>query len=290
MRSFVALAAELNFGRAAVGLHVTQPALSQQIRQLERAVGVALVDRSLRAIRLTRAGEAFLPECVATLEAADKAIRIARNAESADSGIVRLGFAGALSIDAVSVLARSVRQRHPGIELVITASHSSAEVMDLLAAGKLDIGFTALQRVVPGLNSRAVGDDPVGALVSTDHPLAKAGEIALADLSEETFVLTSPAAGLRLRDEAIEACTDAGFRPLRIHEAPDTLTLLALVAAGVGVSVVPTRMAREVQNGLVFLRLSDVQRSLRTMVAWRSAEPFAAQQKVLDAVGKVYAS
>ncbi|NVN00201.1 LysR substrate-binding domain-containing protein [Arthrobacter sp. SDTb3-6] len=286
MRAFVALAQELNYGRAAAALHVTQPALSFQIKQLERELGVPLVDRSFRAISLTRAGEAFLPECAATLESVAKSVRMARNAHSEDSGVVRLGFAGALSVETVSLLARTVRQGFPAIELAITASHTSSEVIDFLAAGKLDIGFTAEQRLLPGIDSTVLGDDPMGLLVATDHPLSSAGETALAELAGEPFVLTSVAAGLRLRDEALEACLDAGFRPQRIHDAPDTMTMLALVAAGVGVAVAPTRMAREAHSGVVYVPLSDVRRSLRTMVAWRTAQPFAAQLKVLGIIAE----
>ena len=94
MRTFVAVATELNYGRAAQTLHLTQPAVSQQIHQLEKDVGVELVDRTGRTVRLTPAGEGFLPLCVETLTTADNAVRAARNSGNTDRGVVRVGFAG----------------------------------------------------------------------------------------------------------------------------------------------------------------------------------------------------
>lgn len=243
MRTFVAVAEELNYGRAAQRLHLTQPAVSQQIRQLEKDVGVELVDRTGRYTQLTPAGEGFLPHCLATLGEADNAVRAARNTGDSDRGVIRIGFAGALATSTVAAIARAVRQQYPGIELRITASHSSAGVMEMLQADTLDIGFTALQRTVPGISSRRMGAQPVGLVVASDHPVAGRETVRLGDFSDAAFILTDLPAGLQLRDVAIEACLDAGFRPRVVQETPDTLTLVALVAAGIGVSVLPERFA-----------------------------------------------
>ncbi len=282
MRTFVAVAAELNYGRAAQRLHLTQPAVSQQIRQLERDIGVELIDRSARAVRLTASGEGFLPLCHETLDMADRAMRAALNAGSVDRGLVRVGFAGALSTAAVASLARTVREKHPGIELRITASHSSAGIMDLLQADGLDIGFTGMQRSVPGISTRLIGSDRMGLVVASDHPLAGEKKVALARFAEEPFVLTDLHAGLQLREEAIEACVDAGFRPRVVQEAPDTLTVMALVAAGIGATVAPTRFTGEASGALSFLELTDVDRRLNTVVAWRSTQAFGALGRVLE--------
>lgn len=281
MRTFVAVATELNYGRAAQRLHLTQPAVTQQIRLLEKDVRVELVDRSGRAIRLTPAGEGFLPLCKETLSMADAAVRAALNAESSDRGLVRIGFAGALSTPTVAGLARSVREVHPGIGLRITASHSSSGIMDLLQADRLDVGFTGMQRSVAGISTRLISSQRLGVVVASDHPLAGKGAVALADLSDAAFVLTDLPSGLQLRDQAIEACLDAGFRPQVVQEVPDTLTVLALVAAGIGITLLPFRFAEEAGGTVAFLSLTDVERHLRTVVAWRSSPGFGALSRVL---------
>lgn len=284
MRTFVAVARELNFGRAAIGLHISQPAVSQQITQLERSVGTRLIDRSSRRIRLTAAGEAFLPLCAASIASADEAIRAAMNAESPDRGIVRIGFAGSPGAEIFSALARAVRLRYPGIELRIVASLSSAAVMDRLSGGDLDVGFTAEERSVHGVSALLLSAEPLAVAVASDHPLARRSSVRLADLSDEPFVLTSAAAGLRVRDVAIEACIDVGFRPRVAQEADDAQTVLALVSAGIGVTITAGALLGSAAPVVQLLRITDVSRTLRTIVAWRSEHMFGALRSVLSVI------
>lgn len=287
MRTFATVASELNYGRAASALHVSQPAVSQQIAQLERDVGVVLFERSRRGVRLTPAGQAFLPLCEQTLGSADAAVRAARNAQSSDEGIVRVAFAGAPSAPVVSALARAVRDRFPGIELQIHASLTSSRVMDQLAADELDLGFTADSRSVPGVETRLVSADQLDLAVAIDHPLAGRSSVRLADLAGTRFVLAAPAAGLRLREEAIEACIEAGFRPRIVQEAEDTQTVLALVAAGIGVTLIPKGLVGNAATAIALVPISDVRRSLRTVAGWRTVTGFGALQRVLDIVEEI---
>ncbi len=287
VRTFVAVAQELNYGRAAEKLHVSQPAVSQQIFQLEKAVGVRLVDRTTRSVALTRAGEAFLPLSLEVLAKADEAVRAARNSERNDHGVVRIGFAGAMGSASVGAITRLVRSSYPGIELRFQAALGSAEVLDLVAAGGLDIGFTAGQRSVQGVRLRTIDDDSMGCLVPLDHPIALRDSVKLASLRDVGFVLLDPSLGLRLREEAIEACVDVGFRPRVVQDAPDSSTLFALVAAGVGVSITAGRFAASAQ-GTAFVPFSDVTRRLRTVVAWREDPSFGALQHVLGIIVEIH--
>lgn len=287
MRTFAAVAHELNYGRAASALHISQPAVSQQIAQLERDVGVVLFERSRRGVRLTPAGQAFLPLCEQTLSSAHASVRAARNAQSSDQGIVRVAFAGAPSAPVVSALARSVRERFPGIELQIHASLTSSQVMDRLAADELDLGFTADSRSVPGVATRLVSADQLDLAVAIDHPLASHSSARLAELAEARFVLAAASAGLRLREEAVEACIDAGFRPRIVQEAEDTQTVLALVAAGIGVTLIPGGLVGNAATAIRLVPISDVRRPLRTVAAWRTVPGFGALQRVLDVVNEI---
>ena len=287
--SFVALASELNYRRAAETLHLSQPAVSQHIRLLEASVGVQLVERSTRSVSLSRAGEAFLPYAKQTLESADAAVRVARNSERDDHGIVRIGFAGAMGAAAVADISRLTRRRHPGIELRFSAQLGSGQVMDMLANDTLDIGFTAEHRTATGLGSRLVSDEPLGVVAASDHPLAALSEVSLSSLSEESFVFVDADRGLRLRQEAIEACVDAGFRPRIVQDAPDTATAFALAAAGVGLTMATEPFARAFP-ATVFVPLTDVSRRLRTFVVWRDEPGFGALRLVLAVVGETFDS
>lgn len=284
MRTFIEVAKELNYGRAAVILHISQPAVSQQIRQLERAVGTPLLERNSRSVALTSAGRAFLPRCEETLETADSAVREALNAVSGDRGIVRLGFAGAMAGPHVSAATKEVRERFPGIELRISASLHTAGVLEQLSANKLDVGFMAQQRDVAGISTRLVSAASLCAVVPLDHRLAGRDGVALATLVDEPFVLMASAAGLRLGDLAVQACLDVGFSPKVAQEAPDTYTLLALVSAGVGISVVPDVMEGVWTGGAAFIPLTDVDRVLNSVVAWRQASESGALRKVLEII------
>jgi DNA-binding transcriptional LysR family regulator len=287
MRTFVAVATERNYRRAAISLHVSQPAVSQQIRKLEAEVGVQLLERSTRSVSLTPAGDAFLPLAMKTLKKADEAVRAARNSERDDHGIVRIGFAGAMGAPFVAEIARLVRQRHPGIELIFQAQLASGVVMDMLSAGDLDIGFTADARPVRGIRSRALRSDGFSVIMPTDHPLATAESLPLASLADETFVLLDAARGLRLREAAIDVCVDVGFRPRIVQDAPDTVTVFSLVSAGVGLSIVPTGFVTPTP-GVADVPLSDVEREFSTVIAWRLSPGFGALRRVLAVIDEVF--
>lgn len=281
MRTFVEVARELNYGRAAVVLHISQPAVSQQIRALERSVGTQLLARNSRSVSLTAAGTAFLPRCRETLAAADSAVRDALNAVDGDRGVVRMGFAGGMAGPAISALTGEVRRRFPGIELQISASLHTAGVLEQLAGNKLDLGFMAEQRDVPGISTRLISAAALCAVVPPNHPAAALDRVALASLADEPFVLIASKAGLKLGDIAVEACLDVGFSPRVVQDAPDTFTMLALVGAGVGISVVPDPMMEQWNGGAVFVPLSDVDRRLRSVIAWRSSEQSGALRTVV---------
>jgi DNA-binding transcriptional LysR family regulator len=290
MRTFVVVAEELNYSRAATVLHMTQPAVSQRIMQLERELGFPLFERLPRGLRLSAPGAAFLPECRRVLEGAERAVRLARNAVGPDSGLVRLGFAGALSAPTVSQLARDVRACAPGIELSFVSGLTSDGVIDRLTVDELDIGFTAAGRTARGIDSRVLSSDPLDLVVAWDDPFASREETRLADMSTAPFVMISPASGLRLRDIADQACLDAGFSPRIAQEASDMQTVLALVAAGVGVTLLPRRLAGPASETLAFLRTKDVERRLVTIVAWQHEHVFGARNVVLDVIAGLYRS
>ncbi|GEB47675.1 MULTISPECIES: LysR family transcriptional regulator [Streptomyces] len=281
LSSFVAVAEELHFGRAARRLNMAQPPLSQQIRRLERELGVQLFERSTRSVRLTGAGASFLPPVRRILEDLRAATRAAEAAGRGESGRVSIGFAGASSHATLPPLTRAVRAAHPGIELVMCgqmyAHRALAEVVD----GSLDLGFVRLPVQRPSVSTRVIAEEELVCALWADHPLARRPRIDVADLAGEPFVGFPAGAGSSLREAMTAACERAGHTPRIVQEAPDTHTILALVAMGVGVTLTLTSCMHVQQTGLVYRPLTGPPVLLRSALAWRTDNPSAALHSVL---------
>src|ERR1700712_4055163 len=187
MRTFMVVSRELNFGCAARLLRIAQPAVSQHIAQLEKALGVVLFDRSTRSVTLTAAGAAFLGPCQAVLDAADAAARAAQNAGTGEVGLVRVGFTGAFANEGVARLAGAVRRRYPRLELSLVGSVNSELVLNQLVSDQIDIGIMSAGYQHPRIAQRFLGANRLGVLVPTDHRFAVEKSIDIADLRDEPF-------------------------------------------------------------------------------------------------------
>ena len=281
LSSFVAVAEELHFGRAAKRLHMAQPPLSQQIRQLERGLGVQLFERSTRSVRLTSAGEAFLKPVRTVLEDLEIATRVAQAAGRGEYGRVSVGFAGASSHTTLPLLTRAVRAAHPGIELVMQGQTYANRALARVADGSLDLGFVRMPAPQPGVATRVIDQEELVCALPADHRLAQRDRIAVADLAGEPFVSFPSNAGSSLRDCMLQACEDAGHSARIVQEAPDSYTILALVAMGVGVTLTLTSCMHIQQTGLVYRPLSGPPVVQEAALAWRTDNPSAALRAVL---------
>lgn len=282
LTAFVAVAEELHFGRAAKRLQMAQPPLSQQIRQLEKELGVRLFERNTRSVRLTNAGESFLEPARAVLDDVEIAVGAAKAAGRGEYGRVTVGFAGASSHEALPVLTRAVRAAHPGLELVMRGQTYADVALARVADGTLDLGFVRLPVNQPGVNTRVIEVEELICALPTDHRLASLERVPIAELAEEPFVSFPSNAGSTLRDALVKACVAGGFTPRVVQEAPDSYTILALVAAGVGVTLTLTSCQHIQQTGLVYRRLSGEPTRLRAALAWREDNTNAALRTVLD--------
>ena len=286
LSGFVAVAEELHFGRAAARLHMSQSPLSQQIRLLERDLGVDLFERSTRSVQLTAAGRAFLAPAREVLAAASVARRAAGAAGKGEIGRVSLGFAGVSSAVTVPLLTRAVAAELPGIELVLQGPHYSGETMGKIAEGTLDLGFASIPPG-RGLSQRLVRRDPLLVAVADDHPLAGRKAISLAELAAERFVSFPANRGSEVRELFVRSCLDAGFAPSVVQEAPDSFSLLALVGAGVGIALV-VDAARTIRLDHVrFVPLAEPIPVLAVSLVWRRGNDSAALAAVLDVAESV---
>ena len=253
LRYFLAVAEEGNFTRAAAKLGIGQPPLSQQIRDLENEIGVALFHRVPHGAELTAAGTAFLGEAKASLAAAEKAKLVAQGTARGETGRLALGFTASSAFNpTVSGTIRKFRARWPDVRLTLTEMNSHL-LMEKLVRGEVDAAF-----IRPGLeNSKDVrmkrlADEPMLIALPSHHPLAVHPKLPISALANEAFVLFPRIVGLSLYDDVVEACRNAGFEMIVAQEAPQMPSVVNLVAADLGVSIVPAAIAQIKLAGVTY--------------------------------------
>ena len=284
---FLAIAEELHFGRAAARLHMAQPALSQQIRQLEKQLGVELFHRNTRSVTLSEAGYALLQPARQVLADVDIAKRAAVLGESEIVGRVVIGFAGASSHNALPKLARAVRAERPGIDMILQGQTYSGAALTGINGRLIDIGFCRLPVVDTAIATRTYGYERLLVALPSDHRLAEKSIIDVADLALEPFVTFPGTQGSAVRDALMRVTMDAGFNPRIIQEAPDSYTILGLVAAGVGVTITVSSVQHIDTPGVVFRELSGDVAELVAVLAWRKDNVSPAVLAVLEIAERV---
>ncbi|WP_460735982.1 LysR substrate-binding domain-containing protein [Nocardioides ginkgobilobae] len=256
LRSFVVLAEERHFGRAAARLLVAQPALSQQLKALEREVGARLLDRSTRRVDLTDAGRLLLQRAREVLTAADRAEADLALLVAGRAGRVRLGFVGTATYDVLPRVARRVREELPDLELELRGELLGPELLDALRAGDLDLAVLRPGPVLPDdLVVHELRREPLVAVLPAAHPAAGAASVALTDLAGETLVTHPSGARSTLQPRVLEACRAAGFDPA-VLEVGETGTLVVFVAAGLGVGLVPASVRALRLDGVAYVPLA----------------------------------
>lgn len=278
LRYFAAVAETCHFGQAAAQLHIAQPALSQAIRQLESELDVTLFTRTTRQVSLTPAGEFLRTEASRVLAAVDDSVRGVRRIGAGRHGLVRLGLTGTASFSHLPGIARVVKRELPEVALEIHADLLTPAQCERLQSGALDLGVLRPPATGEGLTLRTLEVEPLALAIPVDHRLAVEPVVALADLRTEPFVAYS-ARDSAVNEAVLRSCREAGFVPRREHEAPSTAVLLALVAAGLGVAVLPASVRALPLEGVVFRDLLDAG-SVELSLAYRTDD----DNPVVDAV------
>jgi DNA-binding transcriptional LysR family regulator len=289
LRYFIAVAEELHFGRAAERLHIAQPPLSRQIRDLEREVGTPLFERVPRGVELTPAGRAFLPEARLTLGQAERAQRTAQRAARGEIGRLRVGFVEAATYRGILPDVLGFFRMHlPDIGISLLEM-DPVEQAEAFRDGRIDLGILHSPPADADrwLRVEPVYADSLVAAIPRTHELAARKRITLANLAAEPFVLFPRYAAPALYDDIIAHCRDAGFSPRIVQEAEGWHTLAGLVGAGVGVAFVPRSFTNFQRPGVVYRPVRALSVDMQMSAVWKRGEKSPVRERFVTALQAV---
>ena len=288
LRYFVAVAHARHFGQAAERLHMAQSPLSQAIRQLESQVGATLFDRTTRRVDLTAAGEAFLRDAERILDALEDAQARVRYMGEGGTGLLRIGSTGLAAYRQLPQLARICARELPGLVLRFVPDLLTPAQELALVEHRIDLGVLRPPLRRAGLVSRFIGRERFVLAVPLHHRLVGEDPVALAELRDEDFVVLA-SSGSVVAAVVDQACLAAGFLPRRAHQATETSIMLTLVAAGLGVALLPESVLALRVDGVRYVPVAD-DAYVELALAWRGDDTSPALARlvtVLEANGFV---
>lgn len=280
---FEVIAEESHFGRASRRLSVAQPALTRQIQQLERELGVQLFDRSHRRIRLTDAGQAFLVETRELLAKAEQAKEAARRAAHGETGRLTVAFVGSATYSPLPLILRSFRERFPKVHLLLDEMDSSAQCAALLDR-RVDVGFLRTPLADPELISETLLREPIVVALPQGHALSRQATVPLVALAAEPFVLFHRGQQPGYAEVVLAVCAAAGFQPRLAQEAIEVQTAIGLVGAGFGVCLVPEAVHGLRRPGVVYRPLENPPPMTELVAIYRRDNRAPAVREFLTAV------
>jgi DNA-binding transcriptional LysR family regulator len=290
LRYFIAVAEELSFTRAALRLHLSQPPLSQQIQSLEQDLGVRLLERTKRSVALTEAGRVFLEQARQILFKADEARAQAQAAAAGYSGQLRLAYT--VSVSFHPALPRALLrfgQIAPNVHLQLNEMYTEPQLSALLG-DQIDVGFVrsepASEKAARGLRLSVIDREPLLLAMPSGHILADQTSLRMAQVADDPFVAQPRVLSATLYDQLERLATAADFKPRIVQHAQQINGLLALVAAGLGLALVPASMRAVRLGGVSYIPLEDADAYLLLAVASRLDDPSPVLQQFLSTVAE----
>jgi DNA-binding transcriptional LysR family regulator len=256
LRCFVAVAEELHFGRAATRMHMTQPPLSRQVQLLERGLGIQLLERNNRSVKLTAAGQGFLRDARHLLAFSDQAAEGARRLARGEAGNLTLGFTAVSAYQMIPALLARAAEELPGLQFTLKEMVSSAQ-LEALAAHRIDVGFVRQVSDHEALDAQLISREPLLVALPQQHPLAHKPAIAVRDLDQQPFVMYAPDEGRYFYDCIAGLFTMTGVTPRYVYHLGQTHSVVSMVKAGLGVAIVPASATQLHSEHLAFRPLSD---------------------------------
>ncbi|NDJ19893.1 LysR substrate-binding domain-containing protein [Myxacorys almedinensis] len=265
---FIAVAEELHFSRAAERLHISQPPLSQQIRDLEEELGVKLFERTKRHVHLTEAGKVFLERSYLVLAQLEQAIAATQQIGRGEVGRLAIGFVSSAMYTVLPEILRGFRAQFPAVELQL---HELTTVQQIQALydKQVDVGIVRSAISEPGLSVECFLPESVVLALPETHPLSAQTQVSLSTLADELFILFPAKLGPVFYEQIINLCQQAGFRPKVAQEAVQMETIIGLVAAGLGIAIVPASLQNFHRSGVIYRPLQEQISDTGLYLAWR---------------------
>lgn len=294
LHQFIAVAEELHFNRAAERLHMAQPPLSQAIRRLEQEIGTPLFERTNRSVSLTPAGAAFLESSRKVLRLLDESVEQTRRVAQGIEGHLTLTFINIAPYSALLRALRRFRSTFPAVSFTMQEA-TTQEQVEALEHGRADLGFMRPPgRTAPGLRFASILREPVVVALPAMHRLAGSKIIPLTALQDDSFVSSPRHLGQGFHDQLIQLCEAAGFLPRIAQQARQLQTLVALVAGGFGVALLPASLAQDGRKDVVFRQIQveapDALRHVELLMAWSEHAPCVIRDRLIDEVRGTMAS
>jgi DNA-binding transcriptional LysR family regulator len=270
LRSFVVVAEELHFGRAAARLHLTQPPLSRQIQVLEHQVGAKLLERSSRNVRLTRAGRGFLNDARTIVRLAESASLSVRRISKGEQGSLAIGFTASSGYRFLPDLIVACRESLPGVEWILREMVTMEQV-EALASGRLDVALLRPNAATADFETRCVVREPLVVALPVSHPRASGRLPRLMDFDHEPFLTYSPVEARYFHDMVAGTFSRGGVHPRFTQYVTQIHSILALVRAGLGAALIPEAATNLRFDSVVFRPLQKLQppRPVELYMAWK---------------------
>jgi LysR family transcriptional regulator, benzoate and cis,cis-muconate-responsive activator of ben and cat genes len=272
LRYFLAVADELNFTRAAETLNIAQPALSAQIRQLEAQLGVQLLERTTRSVRLTDAGRAVRERGPAALAALDDVWEAARRAGRGEAGRLRIAYSPSAGYETAPRLVEAMSERYPGVE-VSAEVLPTPEIVRAVLDGRADVGVARTPVPAEGARLRTVRLERQGVLVPADHPLARGPEVELAAVAEHPILVHPRAANPARHDQLLDLFRRAGLEPRLVQRPVAFDPTQRLIREGRAIGIVGASSVAGIADGLVWVPLGDLAPRLEVRLVLRDGPP-----------------
>ncbi|MBD2465711.1 LysR family transcriptional regulator [Oscillatoria sp. FACHB-1407] len=265
---FIAVAEELHFSRAAERLCISQPPLSQQIRDLEDELGVKLFERTKRHVHLTEAGKVFLDRSYLLLAQLEQAIAATQRIGRGEVGQLAIGFVDSAMYTSLPEMLKGFREQFPEVELRLQEM-TTAQQIQALYDKQIDVGIVRSAISEPGLSVECLLPESLVLALPENHPFSAQTQVSLSSLADEFFILFPAKLGPLFYEQIMHSCEKAGFRPKVAQEAVQMQTIIGLVAAGLGIAIVPASMQNFHRNGVIYRPLQEQISNTGLYLAWR---------------------
>lgn len=282
LKYFLAVAEELHFGRAAARLNIAQPPLSQQIQQLEKEIGIQLFRRNRRSVEMTEAGKVFQREAYKAFECVEKGIQKAKLASRGEAGWLSVGFIGSSTYEVLPAILREFRRKFPEVELVLQEIQST-EQNQSLRERRIHVSFARFPKPEQGLVFETIYRENLIVALPFSHAFHKKKTLMLSDLANDPFILF-PHPPSAHAENTMQIFAEAGLTPQIVQTVEEMHTALGLVAAGIGVTLVPSAMQKTQREGVVYVNLAKLTPVLELKMGYREDDTSPVLSRFIETV------